>query len=82
MRAIASTALAVVRFIYGFIFGDDWTVAAVIVLGLVATAWLVAQRIPAWWLVPLLAIAMTGLSLLRSRQRLSARPGAVKSSTP
>jgi Zn-dependent protease with chaperone function len=74
MGAIGSTALAVVRFVYSFIFGDDWTVAAVIVLGLFATAWLVANRIPAWWLVPLLAIAMTGVSLLRSRQRPSRAP--------
>jgi len=56
---------AVARFVYDFIFGDDWSVAVVILLGLAATAWLIANGIAAWWLVPLLAIAMTGLSLRR-----------------
>jgi hypothetical protein len=74
MRAIGSFALAVVRFIYDFIFGDDWRVAAVIVLGLFATAWLVSNGIAAWWLVPLLAIVMTGVSLQRSRPRLGGGP--------
>lgn len=71
MGTAASIALAVARFIYDFIFGDDWRVAVVIVLGLLATAWLVANRIPAWWLVPLFAVAMTGVSLRRSRPRVS-----------
>jgi hypothetical protein len=66
MRAIVSTAVGVGRFFYRFIVGDDWTVALVIVLGLAATGLLVGQGIQAWWLVPLLAIAMTGVSLFRS----------------
>jgi len=74
MGTACSAALAVARFIYDFIVGDDWRVAVVIVLGLLATAWLVANEIPAWWLVPLLAIAVTGVSLRRSRQRVSGRP--------
>jgi hypothetical protein len=69
MGAIGSAVLAVARFIYDFIFGDDWRVAVVIVLGLVVTAWLVSSGLPAWWLVPLLAIGMTGVSLQRSRPR-------------
>jgi hypothetical protein len=56
------------RFVYGFIFGDDWSVAVVILLGLVITAWLISNGIAAWWLVPSLAIAMTGVSLLRARR--------------
>ena len=66
MRAVVSTLVAVARFIYDFIFGDDWRVALVIVLGLIATGVLVAQGISAWWLVPLLAIGMTWISLQRS----------------
>ena len=67
MSAIRSTAVATARFVYDFIFGDDWSVALAILLGLIATGWLISNAIPAWWLVPLLAIAMTGISLRRAR---------------
>jgi len=63
MSAVVSAVIAVARFIYDFIFGDDWRVAVVIVLGLFITAWLVSNGLPAWWLVPILAIVMT-LSLI------------------
>ena len=66
MSTAVSTLIAVARFIYDFIFGDDWRVAVVIVLGLVATGLLVANQISAWWLVPVLAIGMTWISLQRS----------------
>ena len=62
-------AAGVARFVYDFIFGDDWSVALVVVIGLAATAWLASNAISAWWLVPLLAIAMTGVSLHRTRLR-------------
>lgn len=58
-------AVNVANFVYGFIVGDDWTVAAVMAAGLVVTAVLVANHLPAWWLVPLLAIVTTGISLAR-----------------
>jgi len=64
---------AVARFVYAFIFGDDWSVAVVILLGLVATGWLISNAISAWWLVPLLAIAMTGISLQRARRSRASR---------
>jgi len=62
---VGSSLAGVGRFLYGFVFGDDWSVAAVILLGLAVTAWMVANGINAWWLVPLLAVAMTGVSLWR-----------------
>lgn len=74
MRVVASTALGVLRFFYRFIVGDDWTVALVIVLGLAATGLLAARGIQAWWLVPLLAIVMTGVSLRRAKRRERPRP--------
>jgi hypothetical protein len=58
-------ALSIGRFLYGFVVGDDWTVALVIALGLAATAVLVANGLNAWWLVPLLAVGMTVVSLRR-----------------
>jgi hypothetical protein len=56
---------AVGRFFYRFVVGDDWTVAAVMLLALVITAELIANGIDAWWLVPPLAVVMTGVALRR-----------------
>jgi len=57
------------RFFYGFVVGDDWRVAAVVVSALVATAVLVANGIDAWWLAPPVAVAMTAVALSRETQR-------------
>jgi hypothetical protein len=71
---VFSGAVGVGRFLYRFIVGDDWTVAVVMLLALAATGVLVAHQVSAWWLVPPLAILMTGISLRRSaRQRKAAR---------
>ncbi len=66
MSAVISFVVGVARFFYRFIFGDDWRVAVAVLLGLVASGFLIADQIPAWWLVPFLAIAMTWISLQRS----------------
>jgi hypothetical protein len=66
MRTVISFVIGVAGFFYRFIFGDDWRVAAAVLLGLVLTGLLIAQQISAWWLVPLLAIGMTWISLQRS----------------
>jgi hypothetical protein len=66
MNTTMSGVIAVARFFYYFIIGDDWRVAVVVLLGLFATALLVAGRIAAWWVVPVLAIGMTWISLQRS----------------
>ena len=47
--------------------GDDWTVAVMMLLGLVASGLMVAHGINAWWPIPALAIAMTVFSLERRR---------------
>jgi len=76
MRAVVSAAVGSARFLYRFIVGDDLTVAVVMLLALAATGLLVARGISAWWLVPLLAIVMTGVSLRRSARRQ--KPAAVQ----
>jgi hypothetical protein len=68
MGRVLSWVVAVVRFIYRFIVGDDLTVAVVMIATLAVTGVLAANRLSAWWLVPVLAIAMTGVSLFRSRR--------------
>jgi hypothetical protein len=54
------------RFWYQFIVGDDWTMAAAVLLALVITAILDTARVPAWWLLPLVVVAMLGVSLRRA----------------
>ena len=69
MRAISSGVVGVARFLYRFVVGDDWTVAVAMVLALAATGVLAADHVSAVWLVPLVAIAMTGVSLRRAARR-------------
>ena len=66
MRLIWSWIAAFGLFWYHFIIGDDWTVAAAVAAGLILTALLVSAHINAWWLVPVIVIAMLGVSLRRA----------------
>jgi hypothetical protein len=69
LAAIGSAAVGVARFLYRFVVGDDWTVAVAMVLALATTGFLAADHVSAVWLVPLVAIVMTGVSLRRSARR-------------
>jgi uncharacterized membrane protein len=53
-------------FWYDFIVGDDWVVAAGVVVALAATAGLAHARVPAWWLLPVAVVALLALSLVRA----------------
>lgn len=55
-----------VKFWYDFIVGDDWTVAAGVVIALIITAALAHNGIAAWWLMPLAAAALLAGSLFRA----------------
>jgi hypothetical protein len=54
---------AFVAFWIDYIFGDDWTVAALIGTALLGTWGLVQAGVPAWWLLPLVVLAATVRSL-------------------
>jgi hypothetical protein len=56
------------RFWYDFLVGDDWTIAAGVVLALTATGILAHNHVPAWWLLPAAALALLGLSLGRANR--------------
>ena len=57
-------------FWYDFIVGDDWRVAALVVIGLAATALLAhAARLNAWWLLPVVVFAALAWSLHRATAR-------------
>jgi hypothetical protein len=53
------------RFWYDFIVGDDWTIAAAVVVALIVTNLLVRAGATAWWLLPLAVIVFLGASLWR-----------------
>ena len=55
-----------VRFWVDFIVGEDWRVAAGVVLAVAATAFLSHQGVEAWWLLPLAAAAVLSLAVWRS----------------
>lgn len=52
-------------FWYDFVVGDDWSVAAGVVIALVITAELRHRDVVAWWLMPLVVGAVLGVSLWR-----------------
>jgi hypothetical protein len=54
-------------FWYDFIVGDDWHVAALVVIGLGLTAILAhVAKVNAWWLLPIVAFAALAWSLHRA----------------
>jgi len=58
-----------VRFWYDFIVGDDWVIAAGVVIALIVTWLLVQGGVNAWWLIPAAVTVMLATSLLRETQR-------------
>jgi hypothetical protein len=59
-------ARAFILFWIDYIFGDDWTVAAVIGVALLGTWELVRADLSAWWLLPLAMLGATVYSLRRA----------------
>jgi hypothetical protein len=53
-------------FWWDFIVGDDWRIAAGVILALAATAGLAAAGLAAWWLLPLIVALLLALSLHRA----------------
>ncbi|MBV8542778.1 MAG: hypothetical protein JO063_13900 [Pseudonocardiales bacterium] len=65
MRALRSF----LAFGYDFLVGDDWTIAAGVMLALALTKALTVTGIPAWWLPPLAVLGMLAFSLGRAIRR-------------
>ena len=60
---------AFAAFWYDFVIGDDWLVAAGVVVGLGLTYALSRTAVPAWWLVPLSLVLLLPVSLWRATRR-------------
>ncbi|HEV3096949.1 MAG TPA: hypothetical protein VG104_07360 [Candidatus Dormibacteraeota bacterium] len=69
MSRIWGWVVAFGRFWYDFIIGDDWTVAAAVFIGLVLTGILNANHIVGWWLMPIIVVVVTGVSVQRPSAR-------------
>ena len=66
MKQVKAFAL----FWWDFIVGDDWLVAAVVVIALAVTAALVhGASLNAWWLPPVVVVAVLPVSVLRLARR-------------
>jgi hypothetical protein len=54
------------KFWYDFIVGDDWRVAAGVLLALGACGALSRLGVPAWWVLPLATAIVLGTSMRRA----------------
>jgi hypothetical protein len=55
-------------FWFDFIIGDDWRIAAAVVVALALTAMLAHGSLDAWWVLPLVVVASLGMSVRAARQ--------------
>jgi hypothetical protein len=52
-------------FWYDFVIGDDWRVAAGVVVAFLAT-WVVSRATGAWWVTPVVIVLLLPVSLWRA----------------
>jgi hypothetical protein len=57
------------RFWWDFVVGDDWLVAAGLVVALGLTALVAHDDVSAWWLLPVAVVGLLVLSLRRGARR-------------
>ena len=51
------------RFLWDFVIGDDWRIAAAVAVTLVAMLVLSNNGAAVWWLLPLVVLTMLGVSV-------------------
>jgi hypothetical protein len=61
------------RFWWDFVVGDDWRVAAGVLVALVATKLLTSSGVNAWWLLPVAIVLLLAASLRRASGRSAGR---------
>ena len=52
-----------VRFLWDFVIGDDWRIAAAVAAALVATLVLANHGVAAWWLLPVVVAVILSVSV-------------------
>ena len=51
------------RFLWDFVIGDDWRIAAAVAVGLVVSLVLADNGVAAWWLLPLVVALILSVSV-------------------
>jgi hypothetical protein len=51
------------RFLWDFVVGDDWRIAAGVVVALGVTALVANTALAAWWIMPVAVLALLGASV-------------------
>jgi hypothetical protein len=62
-------------FLYDFVVGDDWRIAAGVVAGLALTYAVGRAGVPSWWLLPVLVAVLLPASLWLAARKRGASPG-------
>lgn len=58
-----SRLAAFVRFLWDFVVGDDWRIAAAVAVALGVTALVAGTSVAAWWVLPVAVAAVLALSV-------------------
>ncbi len=61
-----SRITALGAFIWDFVVGDDWRVAAGVVVAIAVTAAVASTTVAAWWILPLAVAVLLALTLHRA----------------
>jgi hypothetical protein len=51
------------RFLWDFVVGDDWRIAAGVVVALGVTALVAGTSVAAWWILPVAVAVLLGVSV-------------------
>ena len=54
------------RFLWDFVIGDDWRIAAGVVAALGLTALIAGTSAAAWWILPVAVVVLLAVSVLRA----------------
>ena len=60
---------AFLAFLYDFVIGDDWRIAAGVVAGLAVTYAVSQTSVPSWWVMPALLVILLPATLWRATRR-------------
>jgi uncharacterized membrane protein len=58
-----SRVSSLLRFLWDFVIGDDWRIAAAVAVTLVAMLVLSNNGATVWWLLPIVVLVMLGVSV-------------------
>jgi len=66
---MGSRVRAFLAFVYDFVIGDDWRIAAGVVAGLAVTYAVSQTSAPSWWVMPALLVILLPASLWRATRK-------------